>query len=123
MTLVSDSEMAALRGVAESGMATPISIYHLVRAASENGQVSSYPATADETVLGWITETTAVGARIGIDSGVIGTTETHRLMVPTGTDIRNADKVVAGASTYIVQTVADTDTYQPALKAYMRAFE
>lgn len=123
MTLVSDSEMAALQDLAESGMTTSASVYHETVTAGEGGRVAAYSATLAFTVLGWFTAFTGASARTGINAGEAGTAETYRLLVPPGTDIRNGDKVVVGGTTFFVQSTSAENTYQPYLAAFMRLFE
>lgn len=120
MSLVSDAEMAALREVAVSGMTTPVAIYHLVTTAGEGGRVSAYPASADATVDGWLTQLTTPNSVIGVNAGEAVITETHRLFVPVGTDLRVADKLVIGGEPFIVQSTSGTNTFQPLLSAGLR---
>jgi hypothetical protein len=120
MTLVSASEMAALRDIAESGMSTVVAIYHGTNTETVNGQAWVYPATPDLTVFGWLTDYTSTGAGIDIDAGRIGNTETHRLMLPFGTDCRMGDRVVVAGEYYVVQHTNASNTYQPALYAFLK---
>jgi hypothetical protein len=123
MTLISSTEMAALRGFAESGMQTTVSAYHQITTAGDSGRTTSYPATPDVTVLGWIIEVTSQGATLGPVAGEVGIVETHRLLVPYGTDIRSGDKVTSGASVFQVQHTSAENTYQPYFEIAMKLFE
>ena len=118
--LISDAELAALRGFAVSGMQTTVAIYHGVKTVTDDGQTWGYPATPDLTVLGWNYEITSAGTTLDSISGVTALSELHRLMLPVGTDCRSGDKIVIGGSSYVVQHTNDDDSYPMSLQVNMR---
>jgi hypothetical protein len=120
MTLVSDSEMAALRAVALSGMVTTIHIYHATNVRTEDGNEAGYPSTPSLTVLGWLTEQTPDSATMGVYDGGQSVPEQHRLILPVGTVIGLNDKVVVGNGTYYVQHTSSDNTYKPLLNVTLR---
>lgn len=122
MSLISPSEMAALRDLAVSGMTQTFAVYHLVKATNDDGQSTTYPATPDFSVIGWNREITPNSMTATTNAGEIGTLETHRLLVPVGTDIRPGDKVTHGVDVFYVQHTSSSDTYQPYLSVAMRLF-
>lgn len=123
MSLISDSELAALQGLAESGMTATVAIYNRTTEVTDDGQASVYPSTASSTVLGWLYEMTGNGAQLGILDGAEGISELFRLMVPIGTTLASGDKVVISGRTFIVQHTNLGDTYPTSLKAYLRSVE
>lgn len=120
MTLISDEELAAIQEVAESGMKTLVSIYHGAVTRTANGQELTYPDTPDVTVYGWLTEMTPQSSKLNVIDGQTAISETHRLMLPVGTDCRSGDKIVIGAHAYTAQHTNDGDTYPAALVCYLR---
>ena len=123
MTLISAAEMAAIQGLAESGMVTSVAVFHQVTTAGDDGRVATYPATADFTVTGWIKEITPDSVMAGVHSGEIGVVETHVLRVPVGTAIVSGDKIVSGTASLIVQHTSAEDTYQPWLICTLKMLE
>lgn len=120
MSLLSDSELAAIQGVALSGMTTSVGIYHGATVKNDTGQKWAYPTTPDLTVLGWLTELTGQSPRLDVIDGQTAVSETHRLFLPVGTDCRVGDKVVINSGNFIVQSVNQDDTYPAALRCYLR---
>lgn len=120
MSLLSASELAAVQAVAQSGMTTPVAIYHGDTVKIDGGSKWAFPATADLTVLGWLTEMTGMSSKLDVIDGQTAVSETHRLFVPVGTDLRVGDKVVIGSASFYVQSVNQDDTYPAALRAWLR---
>jgi hypothetical protein len=120
VSLLSASQLAAIQGVAQSGMTKTVSIYHGTSIKTDNGQKWGYPATPDLTALGWITELTPNSTKLDVINGQTSLSETHRMFLPIGTDCRSGDKVVSGSTTFIVQHTNSDDTYPAALTCAMR---
>ena len=118
--LISDAELAALRGFAESGMTVSVAIYHGVTTVTDDGQTWGYPATPDLTVLGWNYEITSNSMTLSNISGVTTLSELHRLMLPVGTDCRSGDKVVLNGESFVVQHTNADDTYPMSMLVLMR---
>ena len=117
--LISDSEMAALRGVAESGMQTDVAIYQRTTVQTDDGQESVW--TLGSMVKGWLYSTpTPV---ITLVSGEMTTVNTYRLFVPVGTAISPGDHAVIGAQTFIVSDTTRESTWQPLLRCSLRFAE
>jgi hypothetical protein len=123
MTLISASELLAIQGVAESGMISTVDVYNPVNEQTEDGQRTGFPATPDFTVNGWLYTQTSPGATIGVLDGGEGLSQQVRLMVPVGTNIRPAAKVVVDGSPYYVQSTTEGETYPPVLRCYLRVIE
>jgi hypothetical protein len=123
VSLVSVDEIAAIRAVAESGMETPVAVYRRTTVQTDDGQESVYLGTPNFTINGWLTEMTAQGSGINVLAGLVGVVETHRLMVPVGTDIRSGDKVVIQGVSYLVQHPSTGDTYAAVLTCWLRSIE
>jgi hypothetical protein len=111
MALVSDSEMAALRGLAESGMVTEVTILVRATVVTDDGQENVW-ATGD-TVNGWLYEVTPMGTALGAIAGAVGITETFSLRVPVGTAVNSGDHVAIGSTIYTVQHTNADNTYSP----------
>lgn len=118
MTLLSESELQAVRDAAESGMATPVTIMRRSLVETDLGSVESYATIA--TVMGWMTEMTPTGAAIGEVGGVQALAGVYRLFVPVGTDIEPDDKVLLNGQDFIVQHSDAGGTYLPMLTVIMR---
>ena len=115
----SDSEMAALRSVAEQTMQTSIAIWRRTTEQTDSGQRSVYALSS--TVLGWINSTpTPV---ITLVSGSEAVVNTFRLYVPIGTDILPGDHAVVGAFTYVVSDTTTESTWQAMLRVSLRLAE
>lgn len=119
MTLISASEMAALRGVAESGMTTAVSIYRGAPVQTNSGQQTAW--TLQTTANGWFysdpTKTLVVNA------GVLADINTVRLFLPVGTDILSGDKVTSGTDEYLVIDTNQEGTHLPLLRCNLRRAE
>ena len=116
--LVSDSEMAAIRQTAESGMVTTVVIKRRTLIENDYGSQESYATVA--TVQGWMTELTPTGASIGEVGGVQALAGVYRLFVPVGTDVQPEDQVLIGGLTFMVQHSDEGGTYLPFLTVIMR---
>src|SRR5262245_61013212 len=99
MSLVSASEMAALRGIAESGMESTCTIYARTTTQTDNGRVSGYATTGTESIC-WLTEFTPTGSALGVLDGAEAISETFKLRLPVGTTIHSGDKVVILTADY-----------------------
>ena len=119
MTLVSDSELEALRQVAESSFPTDVTIYRYARTTTAEGSVQAW--TEVETVKGWLKEETVPAVTdVG---GVQATVPVYRLNVPVGTDIRAADRVRISGATFEVSDIDAEDSYLTHLTARLRRRE
>ena len=119
MTLVSPSELAALRVVAESSFPTDVTIYRYTRATTAEGSVQSW--TQRTTVKGWLKEETT--PPVGEVGGVQATVPVYRLNVPVGTDIEAGDRVRIEGATYEVNDVNTEDSYLTHVTARLRRRE
>lgn len=120
MSLLSASELAAVQGVAQSGMQTSVAIYHGAKTQTDDGQEWGYPASPDLTVLGWLREITPSSAKLDVIDGQTAISETHRLFLPVGTDARTGDKIVIAGLEYVCQRTNKGDTYPAALVCWLR---
>ena len=109
MNLISSAELAALRGVAESGMQTTATIMRQTRTETDLGTASTF--TAVGTVVGWNYEITSNTATIEEVGGIAGVAEVHVFRAPWGTDIRSGDVLVMNNSSFRVEHTNADDTY------------
>ncbi len=120
MTLISDSEMEALREVALSGMVTTINVYNRSTVQTDDGQESVFPASPSSVVQGWLYELTPARVKLDPLNGSEQVAEYFRLLLPVGTVIDIGDKVVIGGNSYYVQNTGIDNTYKPTLTAAVR---
>lgn len=123
MSLVSVSEMAALRATAESGMESTVTIYYRTVSRTEDGLQESFDATASLTVIGWLTEATSTSAMTGVLDGAVAISEVFQLHLPVGTVIHSGDKVVVSGAEYMVQHTNVENTYLPMITCSLRKVE
>jgi hypothetical protein len=121
MPLVSDGQLAALRGVIETGMITDVSILSRSTADNAYGDDQSESWAATTTVKGWLR--TVPEGTIDIISGVQADVSIYRLFVPVGTDIKNNDRVMIDGRRFIVTDTNVESTYKVALKCSLRRAE
>lgn len=119
MSLISPSELAALREVAESAMATTVTIKRKTNELTENGQKSTWPTIG--TVQGMLYS--GLSPVLTLVSGEIAAVGTVQLRVPVGTDIASGDRAVINGTTYIVSDTAVDDTWQAMLRCSLRVAE
>ena len=115
--LLSDSAMAALRGVAELGMTTDVLIYDLVNSETATGSTSTW-VPRSSTVKGWLHS--QVTPMLTVVSGHQTVVNTYRLFVPIGTVITPGDRVVIGGDRYIVSDTTGESTWQAMLTVSLR---
>lgn len=121
MVLISDSELVALRGVAESGMTTTAYVYRRTKETTASGQQSIWPATPTSTIKGWMfSEPTPV---IGLNAGEMALVNTYRWFCPVGTDILSGDKLVVGGNEFMVSDTTGESTWLPLLRCSLRRVE
>ena len=116
MTLVSQTELTALRAVANSSFPTDVSIYRYARTDTAEGSVNAWSFVS--TVKGWLKEQQIPAvADVG---GVQATVPTYRLNVPYGTDIRAGDRVRIDGAYYEVNDTDSEDSYLTHVTARLR---
>ena len=118
MSLLSTSEMAAIRATAESGFITPVTIQRRTLVVNDYGSQEQYTTIA--TVDGWMTEVTPNGTGLTEVGGVQAVPGNYRLFVPVGTDIRSADLVTLGGLDFVVQHTDEGGSYLPFLTIIMQ---
>jgi hypothetical protein len=119
MSLVSASELSALRGVAELGMTTPATIQRRATVVDADGQHSEWQTAS--TITGWLfSEPQPV---LTIDSGSTVMVNTYRWFCPVGTDIRSGDKIIIGGSDFTVSDTNAESTWLPLLRCSLRRIE
>lgn len=120
-TLISDAELNALRGIAESGMRDAVATV-LARSSVEtdDGQETVW-ATSGPTVNGWIYEVTATSAVIGVIAGQLGLAEVSHFRAPVNTVIHSGDHLLIDGITYTVEHTNEESTYKVWLDCAVRA--
>jgi hypothetical protein len=121
MALVSNAELASLRGVIEMGMVATVTILKRQTADNVYGDDQTETWVAGSAVKGWLR--TVPEGTIDVVSGVQADVAIYRLFVPVGTDIANNDKVRIESRDYIVTDTNKESTYQVALKCSLRRAE
>lgn len=119
MTLVSPSELDALRQVAESSFPTPVTIYRYTRATTSEGSVQTWDVVT--TVKGWLKEENT--PPVGDVGGVQATVPAYRLNVPVGTDLQAGDRTLIGGVIYEVNDSNSEDSYLTHITARLRRRE
>jgi hypothetical protein len=120
--------MIEVRKLAELGMQTEVTIYARSEAtppADDYGDdyldFSETNESRKGTVKGWFYSVPADTQ--DVDTGMVVTTNTYRLLVPVGTDIDPGDKVTVGADEYIVSDTDREGTWLPMLTCHLRKRE
>lgn len=119
MSLLSPSELAALRSAAESAMATTVTILRKTNVQTENGQQSVWTAvgTAKGMIYSGLTPV------LTLNAGELASVGTIQLRVPVGTDIQPGDRAQVNGNTFTVSDTAEDDTWQAMLRCSIRIAE
>jgi len=120
MSLISESELAALQDLVLSGLKTTVYIYNRSTIQTPDGQETGYPASPSSTVLGWLYEITPNPVTLSVINGGESLSELFRLLVPIGTNINPGDKIVIGGSDYFAQNTNVDNTYPTSLSVALR---
>lgn len=117
--LLSASEIASVREVAESGMQTTVAVWTRGTVKTVDGWEATYTLTS--TILGWLFSTpTPVQTEV---SGKQTTVNTYRLFLPIGSAIVPGDHAVIGAKTFVVSDVNEESTWLAMLTVSLRFAE
>ena len=105
MTLLSASELAAIRSLGEQGMITSVTIYETVTDTGLDEGDDPYGSSISTeqtgtTTRGWLVGRWATDR--GPDSGDLDTTTLYRLRLPVGTTIEPGWEVEIGGNRYHV---------------------
>lgn len=121
MPLVSDAQMVALRGVAELGMVTDVTLRKRIMSDNVYGdeQTETFPVSG--SAKGWLRSMPA--GVLDVVSGLSGDVGDFRLFLPFGTDIGNGDRVEIGGRMFIVQDTTKESTYQVLLRCSLKRVE
>lgn len=122
MSLLSAAELAEIRSLAESGMASTATILTRAVIETDNGTESVW-ATSGDDVACWVYEMTPNSAELAAISGAIGIGELFSIRVPVGTAVTSGDRIAVGSTIYDVQHTNDADTYGPWLNCACRTVE
>lgn len=120
MSLVTETQLDALRQVAYRGLDTPVAIMR--RTAYETDADVAYAWAEVSTVMGWLRHMNNPG--IDVQTGrIAGTMSIFRLHLRHDVDIRHDDRVVIGGETYLVQDVNSENTITVFRTAMLRRIE
>lgn len=119
MTLVSASELAALRGVAELGMTTTAIVQRRTTVTDVDGSHSAW--TPGITITGWMFS--EVSPVLTINAGETALVNTYRWFCPVGTDIRSGDKLTVSGNEFQVSDTNEESTWLPLLRCSLRRVE
>lgn len=121
----SDAEMAEIRGIAEIGMTSPVTIKRrTVLSDTDPSQVYGRDAetfVVSGTVNGWLYS--APSPVITLVGGEMALVNTYRLFLPTGTEVTSGDRVAIGGSEFIVSDTIEESTWLPLLRCSLRRVE
>lgn len=121
-SLVSASQMNALRSVAELGMqSTVIITRHTYDDTNPYTDDEVVITTTTKTVKGWL-RSTPVGD-INNVNGQQAVVPNSRLFVPVGTDIRPRDTVTIDGNDYTVQDATTENTWKVLIRAQLERVE
>lgn len=110
MSLISQSELAALQGIAAAGMVSTCTINRRTTTQTADGQESAYAPLATG-VSCWIKELTPISGTLGAIAGAVGISEQFSIRFRAGTDILGGDQIVSGGKTYTVESTDSDDSY------------
>jgi len=116
MSLISDSQMAALRKTAELGMIATVAIYYHTVIETEDGSEDAWVLAG--TTKGWLYNRPS--GETGVHGGGMGHVEEYRLYLPVGTELDYNDRVVIGGHTYTVTDSTGESTWLPLLEATVK---
>lgn len=122
MGLLTASELAAVRGIAESGMTSTCSILTRATVVTDDGQHSVW-ATSALDVPCWVKQITGDASTLGAVAGGIGISQLVNIRLPIGTDVHADDQIAVGSTIYQAQAANNDDTYGPWLEMAARAIE
>lgn len=122
MTLISASELAAIQGVAESGMEGTATILTRITVQTADGQESQW-ATNGSDVPCWVYEVTPITGTLGAIAGAVGLSETFSIRVPVGSEVFAGDHLAVSAVIYNVESTNAQSSYKPWLICACRAVE
>jgi len=112
MSLLSASELGAIRAVAESGMIETAAILTRSVIETDDGQESVW-ATSGLDVPCWVYEVTPVSKTLGALAGVVDLVEIFSIRVKAGTEVHSGDRVAVNGQIFDVQHTSDESTYEP----------
>lgn len=121
MTLVSASELAGLRGVAELGMTTSAALYRRTTVVDDDGSHSEWPTVPTRTIKGWLFS--EVSPVITLNAGEMALVNTYRWFCPVGTDIKSGDQLVIEGNEFTVSDTNAESTILPLLRCSLRRVE
>jgi hypothetical protein len=120
--LVSDSQMAQLRTVAEMGMQSEVVITH--RTYDDSNPYSDdevVASTTTTTTHGWLRSTPAGDIRsINAMQAIVSS---HRLFVPVGTEITTGDTVTVDGIEFTVQDTSAESTWKTVIRVILERIE
>lgn len=115
MTLLTDSELAAIQAYGIEGMRAMVSIYPMVYDTGTDltddpyGSSTTFATTPSAVVGGWL-----VGRwddNRTPDVGEVNVTTTYRLRLPVGTVLASGWRIVVNSNNYLVIYVGDDQTW------------
>lgn len=123
MTLLTDSELAAIRELGEQGMVTQVTVYEIVTDTGLDDSDDPYgssttTSTVGVTTRGWLVGRWAVDR--GPDSGDVDTSTLYRLRLPVGTTIEAGWEVEIGGNRYLVIDAGTDQTWPEWLNCTVR---
>lgn len=119
--LLSAAQLAAVQGVALTGMQTPITIQRRSTQDSVYGDGDEVVYTTVATAKGWFhSSPTPMQEQ---DSGALVTANTYRLFLPVGTNVKIGDRVLVGAEQYVVSDTTAESTWKALLSCSLRKRE
>lgn len=119
--LLSARQLAAIQGVALTGMKTAIVIQRKTTTDSAYGDDDEVSFVTVATANGWFYSTPT--PQRDLDTGSVVTTNTYRLFLPVDTNVNDGDQVIVGSETYIVSDTTKENTWKALLNCSLRKRE
>lgn len=119
MTLVSATQLNALRTLAKRGMTSTGDIYRATKNTTSEGTDETFAKVGSS--IGWLTDMRPVSVQDV--AGVQAVVMVFSWRVPVGTDIRPFDHIVIGGETYYVSDTDDEGTIIPYITCTVRRMD
>lgn len=110
MTLLTASELAEVRALAESGMASTATILTRAVIETDDGQESVW-AQVGEDVNCWVRQITGDASTLGNIAGAVGISQLVNIRFAVGTPVSSGDRIVVGSVIYDAQAANESDSY------------
>ena len=127
----SEGELASIRGLAELGMQSEVTIKKRVPVTNEADPYNVYGDDAVDHIASLVPEEAVVkgwlfshpSPVITVVGGKMALINTYRLFVPVGTDVAPGDHAIVGGNKFLVSDTVAESTWLPLLNVSLRRIE